>query len=83
MNLSNTLKGILGCIITLFFCSISAQESKMAGLSKSDGYENSKRAHKYHELLRLGFKENEIFEDLAMPTFWQGIMGKPYFGIKN
>ncbi|MCM4163074.1 MULTISPECIES: PD40 domain-containing protein [unclassified Arenibacter] len=83
MNLSNTLKGILGCIITLFFCSISAQESKMAGLSKSDGYENSKRAHKYHELLRLGFKENEIFEDLGNAHFLAGNYGEAIFWYKK
>ena len=69
MNLSNSTKGILGCIITLFFCSLSAQESKVSTYSQSNGNENSKRADKYQQLLKLGYKENEIFEDLGNANF--------------
>lgn len=83
MNLTNSLKGILGCIIALFLCSLSAQESKMAGLSKSDGYENSKRAIKYQELLRLGFKENEIFQDLGNANFLAGNYEEAVFWYKK
>ncbi|MEQ8420029.1 MAG: hypothetical protein RIB64_08510, partial [Arenibacter algicola] len=69
MNLSNCTKGILGCIITLFFCSLSAQESKVSDYSKSNVVQNSKRADKYQQLLKLGYKENEIFEDLGNASF--------------
>ena len=69
MNQSNNFKGILGCIITLFFCSLSAQESKVSTSSKSNGYENNKRAERYQQLLKLGYKENEIFEDLGNANF--------------
>ena len=83
MNLSNSLKGILGCIITLFLCSLSAQESKVANFSKSNGYENSKRAGKYQELLRLGYKENDIFEDLGNANFLAGNYGEATFWYKK
>lgn len=69
MNLSNCTKGILGCIITLFFCSLSAQESKVSDYSKYNVDQNSKRADKYQQLLKLGYKENEIFEDLGNANF--------------
>ncbi|MDO6601992.1 cell envelope biogenesis protein OmpA [Arenibacter palladensis] len=69
MNLPNSTKGILGCIITLFFCSLSAQESKVSDYNNSDAYANSKRADKYQQLLKLGYKENEIFEDLGNANF--------------
>ena len=69
MNLPNSYKGIIGCIITLFFCSLSAQESKVSTNSKSNEYENSQRAGKYLQLLKLGYKENEIFEDLGNANF--------------
>jgi hypothetical protein len=69
MNLSNSNKGILGCIITLFFCSLSAQEYKVSTYSRSNGYENSKRTDKYQQLLKMGYKENEIFEDLGNANF--------------
>jgi Tol biopolymer transport system component len=69
MNLSNIFKGILGCIITLFFTSLSAQESKVSTNNKSDGYENGKRVEKYQQLLKLGYQENEIFEDLGNANF--------------
>ena len=67
MNLSIIFRGIIGCIITLFFCSSTAQEAKTYG--DSNNYENSKRADKYQQLLKLGYKENEIFEDLGNANF--------------
>ncbi|MCK0145606.1 cell envelope biogenesis protein OmpA [Arenibacter sp. F26102] len=67
MNQSINFRGIIGCIITLFFCSLSAQEAKTYGDPNS--YENSKRADKYQQLIKLGYKENEICEDLGNANF--------------
>lgn len=83
MNLSNILKGILGCIITLFLCTLSAQESKSANFAKSNNYESGKRADKYQELLKLGYKENEIFEDLGNANFLAGNYGEALFWYKK
>ena len=67
MNLSIIFRGIIGCIITLLFYSSTAQEAKT--YRDSNSYENSKRADKYQQLLKLGYKENEIFEDLGNANF--------------
>ena len=53
----------------LFFCSLSAQESQVSTSNKSNGYENNKRVEKYQQLLKLGYKEYEIFEDLGNANF--------------
>jgi len=58
---SVNFRGFIGCITMLFFCSLSAQESK--------GNENNIRAEKYQQLLKLGYQEKEIFEDLGNANF--------------
>jgi len=69
MNRYINFRGVIGCIITLFFCSMSAQEAKTLGRDNPNSYENSNRADKYQQLLKLGYKENEIFEDLGNANF--------------
>ncbi len=83
MNLSNSFKVILGCIIMPFFCSLSAQESKVASYNRSNGDENNKRADKFQQLLKLGYKENEIFEDLGNVNFLAGNYEEAIFWYKN
>src|SRR5690606_22453380 len=71
------------CIIMLFFCSLSAQESKVASYNRSNGDENNKRADKFQQLLKLGYKENEIFEDLGNVNFLAGNYEEAIFWYKN
>lgn len=54
----------LGCLITFFCCSLSAQIPRGA-----DYDEVSRRTENYQELKRLGYADKEIFEDLGNANF--------------
>ncbi len=64
-----TYKVALGCIITFFCYSSYSQNPKISKSVNPEIYEANKRASNYQELLKLGYAENEIYEDLGNANF--------------
>ncbi len=64
-----TYKAAFGCIIILFCCTLTAQQSAIFDTNTSDPFEAHKRKVNYQELKGLGYKDVEIFEDLANANF--------------
>ncbi len=58
-----------GCIITLFSCYSFAQGKKSPIMNVTETPETYKRIDNYLELKNLGYKEQEIFEDLGNANF--------------
>ena len=59
----------LGCIITFFSYSLSAQSTKISNSNSSDVYLTHTRVSNYLELKKLGYAEKEIYEDLGNANF--------------
>ena len=64
-----TYKVALGCILTFFCYSSYSQNPKISNSVSPEIYEANKRASNYQELLKLGYAENEIYEDLGNANF--------------
>ncbi len=64
-----TYKLALGCIFTLFCFTMVAQHPRTSYADKKGMIEANKRIDDYLKLLKLGYSEREIFEDLGNVNF--------------
>ncbi|MGB5229656.1 MAG: cell envelope biogenesis protein OmpA, partial [Eudoraea sp.] len=64
-----TYRVAFACAITFFCCSLYAQNPNVSNSIKSDIYKANKRANNYQELLKLGYSDKEIYEDLGNANF--------------
>ncbi|MEK6152311.1 cell envelope biogenesis protein OmpA [Flavobacteriaceae bacterium 3-367] len=69
MKKSKTYKVALGCLLMFLCCTISAQRPKTVNVSNPNIGEADKRIDDYRKLLKLGYSEKEIFEDLGNVNF--------------
>ncbi|MEO0526579.1 MAG: cell envelope biogenesis protein OmpA [Bacteroidota bacterium] len=69
MNNSKIHKVVFGCLIMLFCSIVTAQHSKVSKTTNLRGVEADKRIDDYLRLLKLGYTEKEIFEDLGNVNF--------------
>lgn len=64
-----TYKVAFGCLMMLFYCSLTAQLPTTTNANNPDIREADKRIDDYLKLLKLGYTEREIFEDLGNVNF--------------
>ncbi len=64
-----TYKAAIGCMLTLFCYSLTAQHNRTSRAGNSDIDKANKRLGHYQELKNLGYGDSEIFEDLGNANF--------------
>ncbi|NAS10570.1 TolB-like translocation protein [Poritiphilus flavus] len=70
MNQINSYKTAFGLLLTIFFCcTLSAQQTTTSTSQYSEVREANKRIDDYLKLLKMGYSEREIFEDLGNVNF--------------
>ena len=64
-----TLKNLLGTLCLLTTLSLSAQSDRIADARHTASQEADKRVDDYLKLVKLGYSEREIYEDLGNVNF--------------